>query len=258
VVLSRRVDNPEALWAVGPKYRLYDTVITISEAIREVLVSQGVPPGKVRCVRSALDPEPFRRPCDREAFREEFGLGAGDAVVGMAAQFIRRKGHDVLLDALPAILRDHPSARFLLFGRGPLRNEVAQKVRDAGLETSVRLPGFREDLPSILPCLDLLVHPARMEGLGVVLLQASASGVPVVASRVGGIPEAVAHEESGLLVPPEDPTALANAVSSLLADPGRGRAMGERGRTRIRELYSVDGMVEGNLAAYRDVLGPGG
>jgi len=254
VVLSRRVDNPEASWAVGPKYRLYDAVITISEAIREVLVSQGVPPEKVRCVRSALDPEPFHEPCDRGAFLEEFGLESGAAVVGMAAQFIRRKGHDVLLEAVPAILRDHPGTRFLLFGQGALRDEVAKEVNDAGLDTAVLLPGFREKLPSLLPCLDILVHPARREGLGVVLLQASASGVPVVASKVGGIPEAVVHEENGLLVPPEDPAALARAVSSLLADEDRARAMGERGRDRIREHFSVSGMVEGNLAVYRELL----
>jgi len=254
VILSRRVDNPEASWAVGPKYRLYDMVITISEAIREVLISQGVPAEKVRCVRSALDPEPFHRPCDGKAFREEFGVGDGDAVVGMAAQFIRRKGHDVLLDAVPAILREHPGTTFLLFGQGPLTDQVAAKVKEAGLDAVVRLPGFRDDLPSLLPCLDLLVHPARMEGLGVVLLQASAAGVPVVASRVGGIPEAIAHEENGLLVPPENPTALAAAISSLLANAQKAQAMGERGRARIRELFSVDEMVDGNLTAYRDLL----
>ena len=254
-VLSRRVDNPEAGWSLGAKYRLFDAVITISHAIRRVLVEQGVPEEKVRCVHSALDPTPFEAPCNRPAFRRDFGLAEGDRVVGMAAQFIRRKGHQTLLDAAPSILKAHPRTRFLLFGRGPLLGDVRKQVRERGLEDSVRLPGFRGDLPDILPCLDLLVHPATMEGLGVILLQASAAGIPIVASAVGGIPEAVAHEESGLLVNPADPLPLAGAVNALLSDPERARRMGEEGRRRVRELFSVDRMVEGNLEVYRDVLG---
>jgi glycosyltransferase involved in cell wall biosynthesis len=254
VVLTRRVDNPEPSWAVGGKYRLYDRVITISEAIQAVLIGQGVDPGRIRCVHSALDPSPFEKPCRREAFMEEFGLAPDDQVVGMAAQFIPRKGHDLLLQAIPAILRDHPRARFLLFGRGPLHAEVSRKVMEAGLEKTVRLPGFREDLPDLLPCLDLLVHPATREGLGVILLQAAASGLSVVASAAGGIPEAVIDQETGLLVPPGDPGALASAVSTLLADPARARSMGDRGRDRIRTEFSVDRMVEGNISVYQDLL----
>jgi glycosyltransferase involved in cell wall biosynthesis len=258
VVLSRRVDNPEPSWAVGPKYRLYDRVVTISQAIRGVLVSQGVPAEKIRCVPSALDPEPWQRPCDREAFRALLSLPADGPLVGMAAQFIPRKGHQLLLEAVPLLLGRHPGVRFLLFGTGPLRGTVADRVREMGLQASVLLPGFRDDLPSLLPCLDVLVHPASLEGLGVILLQASAAGVPVVAAAVGGIPEAVEDGHNGLLVPPGDAVALAAAVASLLDDPERARAMGERGRTRVRSRFSVDGMVEGNLAVYRELLGARG
>jgi len=254
VVLTRRVDNPEPAWAVGVKYRLFDRVITISDAIRKVLIQQGVDQGRIRCIHSALDPSPFEQPCRRDAFLEEFGLAPDDRIVGMAAQFIPRKGHDVLLQAIPAILRDHPRTRFLLFGRGPLHEEVSRMVVEAGWENTVRLPGFREDLPSLLPCMDVLVHPATMEGLGIILLQAAASGLPVVASAAGGIPEAVVHQETGLLVPPSDPGALASAVSSILSDPDRARSMGDRGRQRIRSEFSVDRMVGGNLGVYRELL----
>lgn len=254
-ILSRRVDNPEPGWSLGAKYRLFDAVITISEEIRRVLLQQGVPAKKVRCVHSALDPEPFQGPCRREEFRRAFDLQDGDRVVGMAAQFIPRKGHDTLLAAVPKILRAHPRARFLLFGRGPLRDQIRARVEETGLDHSILLPGFRDDLPALLPCLDLLVHPATMEGLGVVLLQASAAALPVVASAVGGIPEAIVHGETGILVPPGDPEALANAVANLLDDPQRARALGESGRRRVRDLFSVERMVEGNLEVYREVLG---
>jgi glycosyltransferase involved in cell wall biosynthesis len=253
-ILSRRVDNPEAGWSLGAKYRLFDAVITISEAIRRVLVEQGVPAEKVRCVHSALDPGSIEDPGDHEAFRREFGLDEDDPVVGMAAQFIPRKGHGVLLDAIPSILKAHPSTRFLLFGQGPLREEVTRRVRETGLDAVVQLPGFRPDLTKLLPCLDLLVHPATMEGLGIILLQASAARVPVVASEVGGIPEAVADGENGLLVPSGDPVALAQAVIGVLAAPAKARAMGERGRARVHQIFSVKRMVEGNLAVYRSLV----
>ena len=254
VVLTRRVDNPELTWVVGPKYRMYDRVITISQAIGRVLEGQGVDPDKLRCVPSALDPAPFEKPPADDALRDVFGIAEGDPVVGMAAQFIPRKGHDVLLRAIPAILRDHPRTRFILFGQGPLHPVVARRVEEAGLSDTVLLPGFRQDLPDLLPCLDLLVHPATLEGLGVILLQAGASELPVVASAAGGIPEVVVHGETGLLVPPGDPEALSSAVSSLLADPDRARAMGEAGSARVRETFSVDRMVEGNLSVYREIL----
>ena len=258
VVLSRRVDNPEPPWAVRGKYRLYDQVITISEAIRRVLVGQGVPEAEVHCVHSAIEPGAYQRPCDREAFRILFGLPPGVPVVGMAAQFIARKGHRVLLAALPAVLREHPDVRFLLLGEGPLKGEVEGQIHRAGLEGSVLLPGYRPDLPDFLACLDVLVHPATMEGLGVILLQAGAAGVPVVASSVGGIPEAVGDGETGILVPPGDSSALADALLSLLSDPERRRRMAKAGRERIRTRFSPEVMVEGNLAVYRKVLASSG
>ena len=210
---------------------MYQRVITISEAIRRVIERQGVDPGRVRCVLSALDPAPFQEPCNRDAFRQAFGLAAEDLVVGMAAQFIPRKGHDVLLQAIPAILTDHPRTRFLLFGQGPLRSVVSRRVEEAGLSATVLLPGFRNDLPTLLPCLDLLVHPATQEGLGVILLQAGASGIPVVASQAGGIPEVVVHEETGLIVPPGNANGpvLRRIVPS--GRPGPGPRTGRGGKT---------------------------
>jgi glycosyltransferase involved in cell wall biosynthesis len=249
------VDNPEPGWLVGPKYRLYDAVIAISRAIQEALVSQGVPAAKVRCVRSAVDPAPFVGPCEREAFLGEFDLEPSVRVVGMAAQFIPRKGHEVLLQAVPRILEEQPDCRFLLFGQGPLRETLRHRVRKEGLDQHVLFPGFREDLPHLLPCLDVLAHPALKEGLGIILLQASASGVPIVAARAGGIPEAVREGENGLLVEPADAPSLAAAVARILSDPSAAESLAAGGRELVRREFSVDRMVEGNLQVYQEVLG---
>jgi glycosyltransferase involved in cell wall biosynthesis len=253
-ILTRRVDNPESSWVVGAKYRLFDRVITISRAIGGVLRDQGVEAEKIRCVPSALDPKPFEGPCEGGSLLDELGLTEEHALIGMAAQFIPRKGHAVLLGSIPAILEGHPEARFLLFGRGPLHEEISLGVAGSGWSDVVHLPGFRDDLPGLLPCLDLLVHPATMEGMGVILLQAGASGIPVVASSVGGIPEVVVHGETGLLVPPGDPDALALAVARLLDDPEKARSMGEAGRARVTDRFAVDRMVEGNLDVYRELI----
>jgi glycosyltransferase involved in cell wall biosynthesis len=253
-VLSRRVDNPEARWQVALKYRLFDHVITISEAIREVLLSEGVSPDKVTCVRSSVDAAPYLAPVDGDAFRREFGLPANAIVVGMVAQLIQRKGHFYLLDAITALRRDYPDLRVLLFGKGPLQAELEADITRRALGDIVFLAGFRNDLPKWLGGLDILAHPADMEGLGVSLLQASAAAVPIIASRAGGLPEAVVDGLNGLLIPRGDSAALTAALRRLLDDPALRRQMGAAGRARILAEFSVDAMVSGNLAIYNAVL----
>jgi glycosyltransferase involved in cell wall biosynthesis len=253
-VLSRRVDNPEARWQVALKYRLYDHVITISEGIRRVLLQEGVPPQQVTCVRSAVDAAPYLASVDRHAFQREFTLPPNAIVIGMVAQLIPRKGHRYLIDAVDILRRDHPQLRVLLFGKGPLQAELENEIAQRGLSDVIRMAGFRDDLPRWLSGLDILVHPAEMEGLGVSLLQASAAAVSIVASRAGGLPEAVEDGVTGLLVPPGDTTALSTALRRLLDDAALRRQFGEAGRARILSAFSVDAMVDGNLAVYRKVL----
>lgn len=253
-VLSRRVDNPEARWQVALKYRLYDHVITISEGIRHVLLDEGLAPQKVTCVRSAVDAAPYLHPVDRAAFLSEFGLPPQALVVGVVAQLIARKGHRYLIDAVASLRADYPDLHVLFFGRGPLQTELENAIAQAGLVDIIRFAGFRNDLPQWLGGLDILAHPADMEGLGVSLLQASAAGVPIITSRAGGLPEAVADHVSGLLIPPGDVKALTQALRRLLDDAGLRLQMGEAGRTRILAEFSIDAMVEGNLAIYRKVL----
>ena len=254
-VLSRRVDNPESRLAVAIKYRLYDHVITISEGIRQVLLSEGLAADRVSCVRSAVDATPYLAPVDRAAFCAEFGLPADALVAGVVAQLIPRKGHRYLLAALPALLARHPRLKVLIFGQGPLEAELRAEVDAAGLAGAVHFTGFRHDLPRWLGGLDLLVHPADMEGLGVSLLQASAAAVPIVTSRAGGLPEAVQDGVTGILCPPGDVAALGAAIDRLAGDPALRARYGAAGRARILAEFSIDAMVDGNLRIYRQVLG---
>jgi glycosyltransferase involved in cell wall biosynthesis len=255
-VLTRRVDNPEPSWVARVKYRPYDRVITISNGIRRVLMSEGVPAKKIVCVPSAVDGQPYEHECAKEWFCREFGLDPGNKMIGVIAQFIPRKGHQYLIEAAPGILSQHPDTRFLFFGRGPLQGKLQQLCKKYNIANQVYFVGFRNDLERILSCLDLVVHPATMEGLGISLLQAAAAGVPIVASSVGGIPEIVHDGVNGVLVPPDDIPALTSAVIRLLGDIEKASVMGRTGRQLIRTEFPIEKMVEGNLRVYRQVLTP--
>jgi glycosyltransferase involved in cell wall biosynthesis len=255
VVLSRRVDNPESGWVARRKYRLYARVIAISEAIRGVLLSEGVSAERVVCVHSAVDTERYRPGCEAGRLARELGVSPDARRVGTVAQLIERKGHRVLLQAIPAVLARAPSAQFFFFGAGPLEGELRAEVARRGLSESVVFAGFRPDLDRILPCLDLLVHPARMEGLGVAVLQGAACALPVVACRAGGLPEIVRHGETGLLVPPDDAGALADAMATLLGDRELATRLGGAARERVLREFSIPAMVRGNRQVYRELLG---
>mgnify|MGYP001617345437 FL=1 len=165
------------------------------------------------------------------------------------------KDHATLAAAIPLVLAREPRAIFLLVGDGELKPDIERRVRALEVDRSVRFSGFRTDIPSILSFLDVLAVPSKEEGLCTTILDALALGRPVAATTAGGIPEIIEHGVQGLLSPPRDAEALAANIVSILADPARARAMGEAGRARVLERFSVDRMVEGNLEVYRQVLG---
>ncbi len=256
VVHTRRVDNPEPRWLMAWKYRLHDRVVAISQGIARVLHDGGLPASKLRVVRSAVDARPYAGERDPARCRESLGLAPDGLAIGVIAQLIPRKGHRILLQALPELLSAHPRLRVYFFGKGPLAGDLQEEIDARDLAARVRLAGFRADLASLLSCLDLVVHPALLEGLGVSLLQASAAGVPIVASAVGGIPEAVRDGVNGRLVPAGDPMALGAAVDALLRDAPLRRQLGAGGRVLVRQEFSVATMTRGNLEVYRDLLAP--
>lgn len=254
-ILTRRVDNPESRSWVRVKYRLYHRVITISEGIREVLLSAGVPSHKITCVHSAVDMGFFSTPCDRSWYLGEFDLEENQRTCGVVAQFIDRKGHRFLLRAIPEILKTVPDTTFIFFGKGPLEGQLKTMCRELGIEEKVIFAGFREDLHRVLGCLDMLIHPALMEGLGVSLLQAAAAGVPIVGSRAGGIPEIVHNGVNGHVVQPGEVRPITDAVLTILGDNSLARRMGEEGRRIAQDHFSIEAMVKNNLDVYYELSG---
>ncbi len=253
-VLSRRVDNPLGRWQARLTFAPYRRVIAISDAIAAVVLGAGLPAERLTVIRDAVATDSLVLSPDDAWFRQEFALPDDAPVIGVVAQLIERKGHADLLDALPLVLGEHPELRVLLFGRGPLEQTLRMKAQGHGLEAVVRFCGFRNDLQRILPCLDLLVHPARREGMGVAVLEAASAALPVVACRSGGLAEIVVSGETGLLVEPGEPLALADSIRVLLDNPERARAMGVRARRRIEEHFSLKAQAAAHVSLYEALL----
>jgi glycosyltransferase involved in cell wall biosynthesis len=257
MVHSRRVDNQPSFFDIHCKFPLFGKIITISRGIRQVLLDAGVPPKQVICIPSAVDTERFKPlKLDHEGFLDEFGLSGDGPVLAMIAQLIPRKGHAVFFEALPSILAKHPRVRVLIFGRGPLKDELVRTVQKQRLDKFVRFEGFRTDLERVIPHVDMVVHPAFMEGLGVSLLEAAACGVPIVACRAGGIPEIVLDKLNGFLVKPGESASLARHIIALLDDPDQMHLFGRTGRELAVESFSIERMIRDNHQVYVDALMP--
>lgn len=225
-------------------------VVTVSEYVRQYLVSEGVPAERVVAIPTGVDVRRFSPGAAAGTLREELGLSPNVPLVGMVAIFRRKKGHHILLDAVPDILRAVPEAVFLLAGNGPQWDNVAAKIRSMGLTEKVLMLGLRRDIPNVIASLDLFVLPTLEEALGTSFLEAMAMEKPVVGTRTGGVGEVVADDVNGYLVPPEDPGKLAHAVIALLRDREAARRMGIEGRKAVLAKYTVEVMCDRMHALY--------
>ncbi|MBI3491314.1 MAG: glycosyltransferase, partial [Acidobacteria bacterium] len=211
LVASRRVDfhlkgNSFSRW----KYRQVDCFIAASEAIRQMLVTDGVPEDRTVTVHEGIDVDHVLAASPVNV-HEAFWLPHHAPVVGNVAALVPHKGQRYLVDAASLVLRQIPDTRFIILGEGELREHLEHQVREHHLEKHVLLPGFRTDVLGCIKGFDLFVMSSVTEGLGTSLLDAMACARPIVATRAGGIPEIVEHEIAGLLVPPRDAHALADA-----------------------------------------------
>lgn len=184
------------------------------------------------------------------------GIPAAVKVVGTIARMVPVKGYDILFDAIPAILRDHPDTYFLLVGDGPLKEELLARAKRMGFAERVVFCGLvpREEIPTALAAMDLMAHPARYEGLPRVLVQALAMGKPCVAFDADGTREVVVTGETGYLIEPGDSDAFAAAVNELLSDPERRQSLGKAGRKRVDPAFRVETMVSETDRVYQELL----
>jgi glycosyltransferase involved in cell wall biosynthesis len=219
--------------------RWMDATVCVSEAQAVKVRRAGVHPRRVAVIRNAVRAEPFEHP-DPAGRKVLEGLFASPParVVGGAGRLSPEKGFDRFVEAAALVARADPGAGFVLFGDGPLREALARRIAARGLEGRFVLAGFRTDLGRFLPHWDVAVLSSFTEGLPVIVLEAAAAAVPVVATAVGGTPEVVEDGRSGYLVPPGDPAALAEGILKLLRSGPRRRDMGARGRQLVREQFT--------------------
>ena len=256
-VVSRRVDNTEMKLTAALRYRPFRKIIAISDAVAAVLVDRGVEQDRIVVIRDAVNAADFEQTPDCAAFRNEFRIPDSSLVVAAAGQLIERKGHRFLLDATARLKDRHPGFRVVIFGEGPLETELREQALTLGLGDHVQFAGFQDNLDAVFGCFDLFVHPALAEGLGVVTLKAAAAGVPVIGFRAGGLSEAITHDETGLLVTPEDVDGLADAIETLLTDADKRTRLGNAGRDRMRSAFAVDTMAERHVELYESILDGG-
>lgn len=250
-LLTRRVDRREG-WFDKRKYRYYGRVVAISDAVRSQVEAAGVPAGRIALIRSAIDTN-LEPSWSRERFLEEFRLAPDQLAVGCIAQLIERKGHRPLIQAWTRVVAACPQAKLILFGRGRRNESLRDDAFNAGVFESLIVAGFRPDLHAFLGRLDVVVHAALAEGLGIGLMEAQAAGVPVVAFAAGGVPEIIADGRSGQLVPVGDTVALASTLIALLKDEERRRAMGAAAREWAASEFRVADMVDAYLAQYGEL-----
>jgi glycosyltransferase involved in cell wall biosynthesis len=255
-VLTRRVDAAEPALLGRLKYRPYRAVIALSRAIERQLRAAGVEPERSLLIPSAVDTQRYRpHAAARGRLLAAFGLPADALVVGVVAQLIERKRHSWLFSLLPELVRRWPQLRVVCFGRGALEVALRAELAALGLAEHVTLAGFRTDLPDFLPGLDLLVHPAAREGLGLALVEAASAGVAVVACDVGGVPDVVVAGETGVLVPRDDAAALRDAIASLLGAPEERFRLGAAARRHVERRFDTAQLVAQHCALYTRVLG---
>ena len=246
----------------GPRARfLYnrsvDGVIAVSAAIAEVLASAGVDRRRVRVIHVGIDCRRFDPPrAARAALRARWGARADDLVLFTTAVLEPRKGHDVLLRAVADLWRAGRPVQWIVCGDGSQRTSLEAQARAAGVAERVVFTGFSSDVAELLTGADVFVLPSRLEGLGIAIIEAMAAGLPVVASRVGGIPEIVVDGETGLLVAPGDAAALAAAITRIAAGREWARGLGRNGRQRALERFSSTAMAAAVEAYYYELLGP--
>jgi glycosyltransferase involved in cell wall biosynthesis len=246
------VDYPNRFWS-GVAFRsLPHHVITTSQRIADRLVDElGVPREAVSCVATGVDLRRFD-PATEGTLRKELGLAPDVTLVGMISVLRSWKGHATFLDASAKLLADGKrKIHFVIVGEGPMRVVLPDQIAKAGLANDATLLGHRADVPNVLASLDILVLPSYAhEGIPQVILQAQAMGRPVVATKIGGIPEVVEDGVTGLLIEPRDANALAAKIGAILDDPALAERLREAGRSQIEAKYSLDAMGEKLLGLY--------
>lgn len=235
-------------------------IIAVSRAVHAFLLSKGLPPEKVATIYNGVPAPDAGLRAQRQAVRRELGFSEEDFLLCSVGRFISDKGQDILVDAVCRLQPERRGIGVVMVGEatGPWFEQVRELTEKRGLAHRIRFAGFQEDVAKFLFASDLFVLPSRREAFPLALLEASAAALPIVAARVGGIPEAVEDGASGLLFEPGQARELARALEGLIGDEGRRRQMGLRSLENFEKKFSLAAMVDSTMDLYAEVLAADG
>jgi glycosyltransferase involved in cell wall biosynthesis len=236
--------------------RMTDRIVALTHSEKEDYISyRTCPEEKLKVIHSGIELNKFQGLplAEKIKLKKEVGLPEDSFVVGTAGRLVPVKGPEFLIKASQAIIPKHPNTYFLFAGDGPLKEDLQKKAKEAGGEKNIVFLGWRDDIAHILSIFDVFCLPSLNEGMGRVLVEAMAHGIPIVASEVGGIPDLVTHGKNGFLVPPKDPEELAKHIQILIEDEEKRKKMGEAGK-KMAPRFSHDTMVKNIAELYEKLL----
>jgi glycosyltransferase involved in cell wall biosynthesis len=234
-----------------------DRIVAPSKAILDALVAdENADDARCLAIPNGVDVERFLPASapGRSQLRAALGFAGSECLIGCVASFTPVKRHAMLLEAFARVHRANPECRLVLVGDGPLRAEIETRARELGISGAVHFLGARADIEQILPALDIFVLASSTEGMSNAILEAQACGLPVVATAVGGNPELIEHQVTGLLVPVDEAGALALALQDLAGDPGRRTALGAAASRMVARDHSLAAMAAAYGRLYHELV----
>ena len=235
-------------------FKYFDRIIVVSEELRRRMVSFGIPAERLRKIRNAIDTGAYSMNHPTNAFREEYGIGNDTKLVGTIGRLSPEKGLGDFLIAGRHVLRQQPQVKFVIAGDGPEKKPLKEMAEELGIENHVIFCGHRRDVATIYNALDIFVLSSFTEGLPIALLEAAFYAKPIIATSVGGIPEVIENNKTGILVSAHDPIQLGDRISELLSDGGRAKTLGVAAKCRIESEFDCKSWIRAIDDLYEEVL----
>ncbi|MDH5608011.1 MAG: glycosyltransferase family 4 protein [Cyclobacteriaceae bacterium] len=256
MVLSRRVDfSVKHNWLSRFKYNYpaIKKIICVSDKIREIMRPDLVNPSVLTVVHSGIDLRPFENKKKNTYLKEKYKLPGGTILIGNTSALADHKDYFTFIDTAKALTKTRKGVKFFIIGEGPLEKEIRAYIKDNQLENDIIMTGFITEIPYILKSLDVFLFTSKTEGLGTSVLDALAAGLPVVATRAGGVKEIISHQENGYLCETGDIQSLAESVSDLIENPGKAQKFINKGYETVKK-FSKAATAQKTLEIYQQLL----
>jgi len=238
--------------------RFVDYFLVVSSVLKENMIEvHGIPPDKIIKIYNGIETD-YYKPVGNEEMRykirREFAVNDSDILIASLGRLVWQKGFEYFIHAIPEILREIPDARFILVGDGPLRPELERLAVELGEGDKIIFAGYRSDVRDVLAALDIVVIPSVLEGFPMITLEAMAMAKPIVAAKIDGITEQITDGINGILIPPKDSSAIAQAIIRLINDRESGKKLGLAARKKVEQEFSVEKMVSETEKVYLSLL----